>query len=178
MSSGGTKTRSRSCNPPQNGGRQCPGSSVETKYCSTNSCNKHKVLVVTTSKTVDLSDWDVDQVKVFAIGGGGTRGEGNVSNISNNFVSVLVVKKCQAITPTLFQYGMGGGGGSGYLGFGQIRLSGDKKLYVSIGKGSRSKKKNGGHTTVSNSDGDKVMNRQISSVLIFEKFPQIFSFFL
>ena len=73
-------------------------------------------------------------------------GDGNVSCLEA-FLKAIILSG--------FQYDMGGGEGSGFLATGQLGLTGNKKVYVTIGQGRSGRNKNGGDTSVSNSDGDE-----------------------
>ena len=66
------KTRSRLCdNPtPANGGSECSGENTEEMSCSGGNCVRDPI-IVTSSRTVDVSSWNVDVVNILAIGGGG-----------------------------------------------------------------------------------------------------------
>ena len=66
------KSRSRLCNnpTPANGGSECSGENTEDMSCSGGNCVPDPV-IITSSQTVDVSSWNVTDLKYLIIGGGG-----------------------------------------------------------------------------------------------------------
>ena len=79
--------RRRTCTQPKNGGRSCRGSSTESRSCNTQGCYSG-ARVITTSQWVDVSEWRASKVKVFAVGGGASRGwDGGSESVSRTGVA-------------------------------------------------------------------------------------------
>jgi len=145
------RTRSRKCNNPvpENGGKDCVGNDDETEKCCPNT------MVITSSKVVDLSDWDSDVIKVLAIGGGGGRYYGGggsgylfigtIKATGNRRMTISIgdgggknqngekttVKNADGITVTARggnrgSHGVHGNGGSGWSGGGGKHAAGGK----------------------------------------------------
>ena len=101
------RTRSRKCDEPvpTNGGNDCVGDGKDIDKCCPDT------MIITSSKTVNLSDWSSDVINVLAIGGGGGRVRFNSKYFSivnfdlllNSIMVVEAVDICMLVQSKLLE---------------------------------------------------------------------------